>query len=104
LSQEHEAAKLKVQMDIPIVKVLDEPSLPIVKSGPHRLLILIVVGLLASVTIVFIVVTAEVVRLKAQAEERRPYDRFRDQFSSAFPVANRLILRSKQPKSHEPNG
>ena len=40
LSQEYEAAKFEAQKNTPILRVLDEPSLPSRKSGPFRTLIL----------------------------------------------------------------
>jgi len=94
LSQEYESAKLKAQMDIPIVQILDEPSLPIQKSGPYRLFILIVVGVTTALIIIPMIVIAESFRIRAALDEQVSYRRFRDDLSAAFPTANRLILRS----------
>ncbi|HHI02715.1 MAG TPA: hypothetical protein ENL22_04265 [candidate division Zixibacteria bacterium] len=44
LRNQYDLAKLEVQKDIPIVRVLDNPSLPLVKSGPQRLLITLLSG------------------------------------------------------------
>lgn len=46
LSQEYEAAKFEAQKNTPILRVLDEPSLPSRKSGPYRTLILASIVLL----------------------------------------------------------
>lgn len=46
LSQEYEAAKFEAQKNTPIIRVLDEPSLPTRKSGPFRTLILLSLTLL----------------------------------------------------------
>ena len=47
LSQQLELARLEVQKDIPIVRVLDEPSLPTRKSGPRRTFTTMLAGCLA---------------------------------------------------------
>jgi uncharacterized protein involved in exopolysaccharide biosynthesis len=45
LNQQHEIAKFDAQKDIPIVQVLDAPSVPTVKSGPKRLVWVLFAGL-----------------------------------------------------------
>ncbi len=47
LSQQLELTRLEVQKDVPIVRVLDEPSLPTRKSGPRRTFTTLLVGCLA---------------------------------------------------------
>ena len=47
LSQQLELARLEVQKDIPIVRVLDEPTLPTQKSGPRRTFTTLLIGCLA---------------------------------------------------------
>ncbi len=44
LKNQYELAKLEAQKDIPIVRILDNPSLPLIKSGPQRLLITLFSG------------------------------------------------------------
>ena len=44
--QQYELAKLEARKDVPIVRVLDSPSLPTLKSGPHRLTITLLSGFL----------------------------------------------------------
>jgi len=94
LRREHEAAKLSVQMDTPIIVSLDEPSLPEDKAGPFRLMILAVIGLITLLATLFLVVVVESLSGKAQASERCSYQRLRGDFATAFPAANRLILRT----------
>jgi len=50
LSQQLELARLEAQKDIPIVRVLDEPSLPTQKSGPRRAFTTLLTGCLALLT------------------------------------------------------
>lgn len=45
----YELAKLEAQKDIPIVRILDNPSLPLVKSGPQRIMITLLSGLIGLV-------------------------------------------------------
>jgi uncharacterized protein involved in exopolysaccharide biosynthesis len=92
LSQEYEASKLKVQVDTPIVRVLDQPNLPLVKSSPHRLQILVVIGLLTLIFSVFCIAITENLKRRARQTERVSYDRFRRQFASVYPTLSSRIL------------
>jgi tyrosine-protein kinase Etk/Wzc len=47
LQEQYEMARLDQQKDVPIVRVLDYPSLPTLKSGPHRLGIVLLSGMTA---------------------------------------------------------
>ena len=46
LAQEYEAAKFEAQKNTPILKILDEPSLPTRKSGPFRTMLVLAIALL----------------------------------------------------------
>jgi len=52
LKTQYDLAKLEAQKDIPIVRILDNPSLPLVKSGPQRLMIILLSGLAGITTMV----------------------------------------------------
>jgi uncharacterized protein involved in exopolysaccharide biosynthesis len=54
LLQEYEIAKLDAQKDVPVVRLLDQASLPTLKSGPHRTITVLAA---ASVTFVLAVLT-----------------------------------------------
>jgi len=92
LSQEYEASKLKVQMDTPIVRVLDKPNLPEVKSSPFRLQILTVIGLLTLLLTTLLIAVFENLKLRAKASERQSYDSFRQHIATVFPTLSRRIL------------
>ena len=92
LSQEYEASKLKVQMDTPIVRVLDKPNLPLVKSSPHRLQDLVVIALATLLASLFGIAIAENLKRRASHAERSSYDRFRQQFATVYPALSRRIL------------
>lgn len=92
LSQEYEASKLKVQMDTPIVRVLDKPNLPEVKSSPFRLQILTVIGLLTLLLTTLLIAVVENLKLRARVSERNSYDNFRQNIATVFPTLSRRIL------------
>ncbi len=57
LTQQLELARLEVQKDIPIVRILDEPSFPTFKSGPQRTFNVLLAGciaFLAAITWLFV--------------------------------------------------
>lgn len=62
LTQEYEIAKLDAQKDVPIVRVLDSPSLPVEKSSPKRALIILTLGILAALLSSFGVVLRELAK------------------------------------------
>lgn len=92
LSQEYESSKLKVQMDTPIVRVLDKPNLPLVKSSPHRLQALVVIALLTLVAAIFGIAITESLKRRARQTERTSYDKFRHQFATVYPALSRRVL------------
>ncbi|MBD3232570.1 MAG: hypothetical protein GF315_02490 [candidate division Zixibacteria bacterium] len=47
LRTQYENARLEAQKDIPVVRILDAPSLPILKSSPHRAKTVLIAGMLA---------------------------------------------------------
>jgi hypothetical protein len=58
LQEQYQIARLEAQKDIPIVRILDRPSLPTQKSSPHRLMTLVAVTLLTGFLTVLIVILA----------------------------------------------
>lgn len=92
LSQEYEASKLKVQMDTPIVRVLDKPNLPLVKSSPQRLQTLVVIAMLTLIASILVIAITENLKRRAEKTERPSYDRFRRQFESVYPTLSRRIF------------
>ena len=47
LREQYEMARLTAQKDVPIVRILDMPSLPTLKSSPRRTIIIILSGMVA---------------------------------------------------------
>ncbi len=91
LRQQYEIAQLETQKDIPIVRVLDEPSLPTIKSGPRRISMIAAAGL---VTMIFMTLLIFIVnRMRHRTRADLDYTALRDEISSVFPVTNRLASR-----------
>ncbi|MDF1544065.1 MAG: Wzz/FepE/Etk N-terminal domain-containing protein [bacterium] len=54
LSRELESARLETQKDTPVIRVLDHPSLPTIKSGPRRILTIFMSGITAFLMLVML--------------------------------------------------
>ena len=66
LSREYETARLEAQKDVPIVRILDAPSLPVEPAGPPRLLLVAVCTGVTFFGVVFILLGIEVYRRQLQ--------------------------------------
>ena len=93
LTQEYEVAKLDAQKDIPIVRILDQPSLPTKKVAPKRALTVAVATVMAFIFSVMAVIIGEVFRRVKDGPEQDSYRAFRSDFSRTFPRANRVLAR-----------
>ncbi|RKX28697.1 MAG: hypothetical protein DRP47_03615 [Candidatus Zixiibacteriota bacterium] len=96
LTGELEAAKLNAQKDVPIVRILDQPSLPIVKSGPARTAIVLLVGVTTFIFMLFIVVFAEAARKASRGEASKTFNEMKIEISNAFPISARVVNRMKR--------
>ncbi|HOP06999.1 MAG TPA: Wzz/FepE/Etk N-terminal domain-containing protein [candidate division Zixibacteria bacterium] len=101
LARELEIARLDAQKDIPIVSVLDQPSLPTVKSGPYRLSILLAVLAVTLLSAVLIAFVLEAFRLKANRANDASLQNLRHQLEETFPRTSRLVLRRTENRVHE---
>lgn len=91
LREQYEIAKLEVQKDLPVVVLLDEPTLPTQKSGPHRLVMILLAGVMTFVISFLGLFLADSLRKNRDEEQREAINNFRDDFLQAFPVVNRVI-------------
>lgn len=96
LSQEYELARRDVQNDIPVVRVLDAPSLPLKKAGPRRTLMILVVGLLAFSLAVFAVLVRELLKKREEGPDRELYLALKKDVISVLPGVNRLLDRKSK--------
>jgi tyrosine-protein kinase Etk/Wzc len=93
LAREHEMAKLDVQKDIPIVRLLDPPSLPTMKSGPFRRNLILLAGIIAFMFAVMAVIILHFVRQLTSGPEKDDYDTLRDDVTQSFPRTHRVVSR-----------
>jgi len=93
LSQEYEIAKLDAQKDVPIVRILDQPSLPTEKSGPHRKLTIAVCGMLSLFAALFFVVVFEALKKRSTGPDRESYQILTKDLQRTFPRVTRLVTR-----------
>ncbi len=99
LMQEYEIAKLNAQKDIPVVRVLDQPSLPATKSGPRRLSTIILMGFAALMISYIGVVAAHFIQLAGQGPDREAYNDLRENLSNEIKSVNRIISKVRRKKS-----
>jgi len=98
LCQEYEIAKLNAQKDIPIVRILDQPSLPTVKSGPKRISTIIISGLATFIAACLIIFVSHSLRKASTGPDKKSYESLQEDFRKEFPKVNRILSRrdSKQ--------
>lgn len=100
LLQEFEVAKLDTRKDVPVVRILDQPTLPTEKSSPKRAMIVLLLGMLALVGSVFGVLVAEAIRRSAKGPDGPALHMLRADLNREFPRVNRLLGRASA-NSHE---
>ena len=100
LTREYEMAQFEAQKDVPIVSLLDPPSLPTQKSGPFRTMILGMVVLMTLMGSMFSVIVVENLRRKSQETDDVAFETLRRDIKAAFPkttqTLNRLKLTEKE--------
>ncbi|MCK4856408.1 MAG: hypothetical protein KAT58_00405 [candidate division Zixibacteria bacterium] len=101
LVQEHEIAKLDAQKDIPIVRILDQPSLPTLKSGPRRAVTVLLAGIIAFIAVLLLIITGDALSRRSRGVERQPYETLRHDFSQAFPRSTRILSLIRQTGSEQ---
>lgn len=101
LTQEFEIAKLDAQKDVPIMRVLDEPSLPVEKTGPKRALLLVTILLMTGLTSCFGMAAAELWRKRVTNRQDPELGRLSEEFNSAFPTVSRVLLRVEKSAETE---
>ncbi len=93
LSQEHQIANLDVQKDMPIVRILDAPSLPLLKSGPKRRLITILSFMVSLMGVLLAIVTIEYLKTKSVGSEKESYENFCEELRT-IPLVNRVFEKN----------
>ncbi|HKK20851.1 MAG TPA: Wzz/FepE/Etk N-terminal domain-containing protein [candidate division Zixibacteria bacterium] len=93
LTQQYEIAKLDAQKDVPIVRTLDTPSLPIRKSGPFRTRMLFLVTFLSTLIMSLGCLVADSLRRRRDSRVDPAFDSFRDDLTHAFPRVHRFVFK-----------
>ena len=99
LTQQLELSRLEVQKDIPIVRVLDEPSLPTVKSGPRRTFTTLLVGCLTFLFVVTCLFARDLHRQMATAESSDSFDSGPADDINSRTKSSRLLKLKHRPGS-----
>ncbi len=90
LQQQYELAKLEAQKDVPIVRILDQASLPTQKSGPFRSITVIASGLVSFVVVVTFIIMLDLFRQARYGSNRESFELLSAEVSDAFPCATRF--------------
>ncbi len=101
MEKEYEMAKLDAQKDVPVVSVLDAPSLPTVKSGPYRATTLAVTTIAGLFVSVLLVIVHAGITGTLSGSRREAYEIFREDLAEAFPKVSKIVNRERQ---QEPAG
>jgi len=99
LNQEYEIAKLDAQKDVPIVRILDPPSLPTIKSSPKRAVLLALCGVMALFIALFSVVVFEALKKRSVGADRESYLTLREDLERTFPRVTRLVAKRRQEEA-----
>lgn len=95
LTREYESTKFEAQKDVPIVQLLDKPSLPTLKSGPFRLTIMILAAIVSCMVVVFTMVVYEFVRQFATDKGAEPLQKIKKNLRQTFPFFTKYLLRGQ---------
>ncbi len=95
LCHQYESAKLDAQKDVPIVRILDTPSLPTIKSGPFRRQVIILSGVLAFFVVALVIIGSDIARQGTSGGNRADFESLRDTVRSSFPRGWRMIDRMR---------
>ncbi|MBU0982473.1 MAG: hypothetical protein KKA42_01285 [candidate division Zixibacteria bacterium] len=93
LSQQLEASHLDEQKDTPVIRLLDEPSVPMDKSGPFRKSAIAISGLIALAFILLGILIYDVTISRMGRAEALLLSKCRDELKQGYPRTARIILR-----------
>jgi uncharacterized protein involved in exopolysaccharide biosynthesis len=102
LQQQYEMAKFEAQKDVPIVRILDQPSLPTQKSGPFRRNIIVLSGIVSFGLVILVLFMFDLARQAVGGRNRSGLNRLRNDLTEAFPrSAQRLSRRQTGRAAYE---
>jgi uncharacterized protein involved in exopolysaccharide biosynthesis len=91
LQQQYEAAKLDAQKDVPIVRVLDQASLPTLKSRPRRTLSVLLAGIAAFFLSTLFFLIREYIQRESTGTSAPAYAELRKDIKANVPGASRVL-------------
>jgi len=94
LTGESEIAKLEAQKDVPIVRILDAPSVPAQKSGPFRAATLAASAVGTLFLAMFISVIHGMFLKRVRGPDRQAFQALREDLVDAFPLTRRVVTRA----------
>ncbi len=94
LQEQYELAKFEAQKDVPIVRILDQPTLPTQKSGPFRRNIIILSAILSFGFMVFGIMIADLISQAIRGANQVTYDELKDDVQKAFPRTAHIVERA----------
>ena len=99
LNQEYELAKLESLKDVPIVRILDAPTLPDKKVYPSRSLFLILITIITSMLTCFGIIIYESINKVMKSRENEFENELSDILKSTAKRVNRFVnIFSKKDK------
>jgi uncharacterized protein involved in exopolysaccharide biosynthesis len=98
LTQEHEMAKLEMHKDVPVVSILDQPSLPTQKSSPHRLLIACLAGFMGLLMTIFGISISTVLKYRLDDNQQAALKIYSDEIRKSIPVINKFTSSREEIK------
>jgi uncharacterized protein involved in exopolysaccharide biosynthesis len=101
LQQQYEMAKLDAQKDVPIVRVLDAPSLPTQKSGPFRRNIILMTGLMSFMLLVFGVLMWEIAQSSLSGKNKEDFNELQGDILAAFPRTRTMYDRIRTSRNKD---
>ncbi len=94
LTQEHESVKFDAQKDVPIIQILDSPSLPTQKSSPKRGLFLVLIVVIASFLLIFMIIVIESLKKHSIEQDNDLYIEFKDEVQKTFPTFSKIFKKN----------
>lgn len=91
LQEQYELAKLEAQKDIPIINLLDRPSLPTVKSGPHRTITVLSAQAVSFVVLMVVIFGMDIGRQIWRGSDPQAVGVLKEDFQRSFPKVSRLL-------------
>jgi len=101
LREQYEVARLNVRRDVPVVRVLDPPSRPTIKSRPKRATTTLLAGIVAFILIFGALIVIDIFRRAETEGNRRSLENLGGDLVRSVPVVNRIFASRKRPPSSD---